>query len=363
MEQVLETARKLTAAGKGILAIDESTVTVGKRLKAVGLENNEETRRAYRELFFTAKGIGQYLSGAILFEETLYQSTSDGVPFVQVLTSAGILPGIKADKGLVEIPGTNGESATAGLDGLGQRCAEYYSQGARFAKWRALIKILPHGHGCPSPLAVQLTADSLARYASVCQQHGLLPIVEPEILIDGQHSIERSAEVAEVVLTAVVHALHVHKVVLEGVLIKPQMIMPGFDNKEQKVSAEEVASITIRTFQRTVPAAVPGIMFLSGGQSEEEATEHLNALNLLKQREGASAPWKLSFSFGRALQASVLRLWAGKAENAESAKELAVQIARVNGLATLGEYPGPPHPSSCADDLREGFRGWTTTVA
>eukprot|EP00897_Mesotaenium_endlicherianum_P005076 jgi/Mesen1/4597/ME000232S03858 len=355
LDEVIANASKLAAPGKGILASDESTGTVGKRLQSVGLKNIEDVRRAYREVLYTAPGIGEYLSGAILFEETLYQSTSAGVPFVEVLSKQGILPGIKVDKGLVIVAGTDGESATQGLDGLSQRCQAYYRQGARFAKWRAVVKI---SESCPSPLALQLTAEGLAQYASVCQQNGLVPI--PEILIDGAHTIERSAEVAEAVLAHVVAALHRHHVYLEGLLIKPQMVMPGFDCPT-KVTQQECAAVTLRTLQRTLPPAIPGVMFLSGGQSEKEATEHLNALNVLKAQQGAMAPWALSFSFGRALQASVLRIWGGQQAQVAEAQKMGAALAQVNSQATLGQYSGP-HPSSCTDELREGFRGWSGVV-
>eukprot|EP00271_Cylindrocystis_brebissonii_P014899 TRINITY_DN36559_c0_g1_i1.p1 TRINITY_DN36559_c0_g1~~TRINITY_DN36559_c0_g1_i1.p1 ORF type:complete len:365 (-),score=51.39 TRINITY_DN36559_c0_g1_i1:253-1347(-) len=355
--EVIGNAARLASPGKGILASDESTGTVGKRLKGVGLENTVEMRQAYREVLYTVPGIGEYFSGVIMYEETLYQSTRGGVPFVEVLRQQGILPGIKADQGLVVLAGTDGESTVQGLDDLNARCVRYYKQGARFAKWRAVVKI---SDKCPSALAIAHTAEGLACYAAIAQQNGLVPIVEPEILIDGTHSIERSAQVAEEVFAAVICALHRHRVCLEGILLKPQMILPGFDCP-QKVTPEECAAATIKTLQRCIPAAVPGIMFLSGGQSEEEATVHLQALNELKQRLGTKAPWALSFSFGRALQGSVLRIWAENEANKEAAQRMGLAIARVNAEATLGRYSSGKdgHPSTCNDDLREGFRGWS----
>ncbi|GAQ78678.1 Fructose-biphosphate aldolase [Klebsormidium nitens] len=352
LDEVIANANKLAQPGKGILASDESTRTVGKRLQSVGLDNTEANRQAFREMLYTTPGIGQYLSGAILFHETLFQSTANGTPFVKVLGEAGILPGIKVDVGLVPIPGTDGETSTLGLDDLTNRSRAYYEQGARFAKWRAVLKI---GANLPSSLAIAMNARDLARYASICQQSGLVPIVEPEILIDGDHTLERSAEVAERVFAAVVAALHEHRVCLEGILLKPQMILPGAESP-QKASPEEIAAATLRTLRRTIPPAVPGVMFLSGGQSEQEATVNLNTLNSLALQTGG-APWTLSFSFGRALQASPLRIWSGDASKVEEAQEMAVGLARVNAEAVLGKYSGP-HPSKLTASLRENFRGW-----
>eukprot|EP00850_Spirogloea_muscicola_P001013 SM000004S14883 [mRNA] locus=s4:78625:81307:+ [translate_table: standard] len=356
LQDVVSNARRLATPGKGILASDESTGTVGKRLKSVGLENTEENRRAYREVLYTTPGIGAYLNGAILFTETLHQSTKAGIPFPDVLQGQGILVGVKVDLvRLRSMPCTEGETVSQGLDGLSTRCQQYYNKGARFAKWREVITIKEH---CPSTLALQLSSSALARYASICQQEGLVPI--PEILIDGTHSAEKSAEVAELVLAEVFSALSCHHVCLEGILLKPQMVLPGFDC-DKKATREECAQLTIRTLQCCVPVAVPGIMFLSGGLSEEEATEQLNELNIIKKSISDKVPWTLSFSFGRALQASVLRIWAGDASQVEAAQAMAGALARVNAMATLGSYVGP-HPSKLTGDLRESFRGWRSVT-
>jgi fructose-bisphosphate aldolase class I len=330
-EELIATAKYVATPGKGILAADESTGTIGKRLASIKVENVESNRQALRELLFTAPDVSQYLSGVILFEETLYQKTLEGKPFVEVLKEGGVVPGIKVDKGTVDLAGTNGETTTQGHDGLAQRCQQFYQAGARFAKWRAVLKI---GVTEPSELAIQQNAQGLARYAIICQENGLVPIVEPEILVDGSHSIEKCADVTERVLAACYKALNDQKVLLEGSLLKPNMVTPGSD--APKVSAEEIAKFTVRALQRTVPPAVPGIVFLSGGQSEEEATLNLNAMNALNTVK----PWTLSFSFGRALQATVLKTWAGKKENVEAAQKALYVRAKANSEATLGKYGG-----------------------
>ncbi|XP_020703251.1 fructose-bisphosphate aldolase 1, cytoplasmic-like [Dendrobium catenatum] len=330
-DELIANAAYIGTPGKGILAADESTGTIGKRLSSINVENVETNRRALRELLFCTPNALQYLSGVILFEETLYQKTADGKPFVEVLKEGGVLPGIKVDKGTVELAGTNAETTTQGLDDLGKRCAKYYEAGARFAKWRAVLKITPNE---PSQLAINENANGLARYAIICQENGLVPIVEPEILVDGRHDIDRCAEVSERVLAACYKALNDHHVLLEGTLLKPNMVTPGSDSA--KVAHEVIAEYTVRTLLRTVPAAVPAIVFLSGGQSEEEATLNLNAMNKLKGKK----PWSLSFSFGRALQQSTLKAWAGKEENVKKAQAAFLSRCKANSEATLGKYGG-----------------------
>ncbi|XP_011625979.1 fructose-bisphosphate aldolase 6, cytosolic [Amborella trichopoda] len=330
-DELIKNAAYIGTPGRGILAADESTGTIGKRLSSINVENVESNRRALRELLFCTPGALQCLSGVILFEETLYQKSSSGKPFVEILKEGGVLPGIKVDKGTVELAGTNGETTTQGLDGLAARCQQYYAAGARFAKWRAVLKIGPTE---PSPLSILENANGLARYAIICQENGLVPIVEPEILVDGSHSIEVCAAATERVLAAVYKSLNDHHVLLEGTLLKPNMVTPGSD--APKVAPEVIAEHTIRALQRTVPAAVPAIVFLSGGQSEEEATLNLNAMNKLKTNK----PWNLSFSFGRALQQSTLKTWAGKEENIPAAQKAFLARCKANSEATLGTYKG-----------------------
>lgn len=330
-DELIANAAYIGTPGKGILAADESTGTIGKRFASINVENVETNRRAFRELLFTAPGCLESLSGVILFEETLYQKTAQGKPFVEVLKAGGVLPGIKVDKGTVELPGTNGETTTQGLDDLGQRCKKYYEAGARFAKWRAVLKIGPNE---PSPLAIHENAYGLARYAAICQENGLVPIVEPEILVDGSHDINKSADVTERVLAACYKALNDHHVLLEGTLLKPNMVTPGSDSA--KVAPEVIAEHTVRALLRTVPAAVPAIVFLSGGQSEEDATVNLNAMNKLKGKK----PWSLTFSYGRALQQSTLKAWAGKDENIRKAQAALLTRCKANSQATLGTYQG-----------------------
>ncbi|KAJ6376799.1 hypothetical protein OIU76_025867 [Salix suchowensis] len=320
-DELIKTARYIATPGKGILAADESTGTIGKRFSSINVENIESNRQALRELLFTYGKALPYLSG----------KTSDGKPFVEVLQENNVIPGIKVDKGVVELAGTDGETTTQGFDSLGARCQQYYKAGARFAKWRAVLKI---GPAEPSELSIQQNAQGLARYAIICQENGLVPIVEPEILTDGAHDIQKCAAVTETVLAAVYKALNDHHVLLEGTLLKPNMVTPGSDSP--KVTAEVIAEFTVTALRRTVPPAVPGIVFLSGGQSEEEATLNLNAMNKLEVLK----PWTLSFSFGRALQKSTLKTWAGKKENVGKAQEVFLVRCRANSDATLGKYAG-----------------------
>ncbi|KAG1664120.1 hypothetical protein FOA52_011943 [Chlamydomonas sp. UWO 241] len=344
----------LSAPGKGLLAADESTATIGKRLEKMGLENTEAVRRAYREVLLTAP-IGQYISGVILFKETLYQSTEGGKPFVECLAEQGVYAGIKVDEGLQALEGgLDGETWTKGMEILAASCADYAKQGAKFAKWRATIKIQAGG---PSEAAVLRNADELAQYAKICQAAGLVPIVEPEILIDGAHGIERSQEVTERVLSACTAALWRHNVLLEGCILKPQMVIPGADWTGAKATPEEIARATVSALRRTVPAAIPGIMFLSGGQSEEEATRNLDAINKLASQPGSSCPWSLSYSYGRALQHSVLKLWSADHARVTDAQALLAAVASANSLAAVGKYDGV-HPVAEGGSLREGFRGW-----
>ncbi|GER52713.1 fructose-bisphosphate aldolase [Striga asiatica] len=343
-EELIKTAKYIATPGKGILAADESTGTIGKRLSSINVENIEPNRQALRELLFTSPSALSFLSGAILFEETLYQRTSNGKPFVDVLVENGVVPGIKVDKGTVDIAGTEGGTTTQGLDSLGPRCAEYYKAGARFAKWRAVLKIGPTE---PSELSVQQNAHGLARYAVICQENGLVPIVEPEILTDGSHDIKTCAAATERVLATVYKALNDHHVLLEGMLLKPNMVTPGSDSP--KVAPEVIAEYTVTALRRTVPPAVPGIVFLSGGQSEEEATVNLNAMNKLDVLK----PWTLSFSFGRALQQSTLKIWAGKKENVEKAQEAFLGRCKANSEATLGKYTGGAGGDLAAQSLYE----------
>ncbi|XP_048768054.1 fructose-bisphosphate aldolase-like [Ostrea edulis] len=326
-------AKAIVAPGKGILAADESTGTMGKRFAPIGVENSEENRRRYRELLFSAdKSVAENISGVILFHETFYQSTKEGIPFVKVLKDKGIIPGIKVDKGVVPLAGTDGESTTQGLDGMSERCAQYKKDGADFAKWRCVLKIGSH---TPSYQAMLENANVLARYASICQQNGLVPIVEPEVLCDGDHDLETAQKVTEQVLAFTYKALADHHVFLEGTLLKPNMVTAG-QSCTKKYTAEQNGKATVLALSRGVPAAVPGITFLSGGQSEEDSTLNLNAINLCP----GPKPWALSFSFGRALQASVLKAWQGKDENLKAAQEQLLTRAKANGLAAVGKYQG-----------------------
>ena len=322
-------ANAMVAKGKGILAADESTGTIQKRLAGINVESTEENRRAYRELLFTTEGAGDYISGVILFDETLRQSTKDGKPFVRCLDAAGIIPGIKVDKGAKQLAVALEEKVTEGLDGLREQLNEYSDLGARFTKWRAVITI---GDGIPSRYCIEANAHALGRYAALSQEAGLVPIVEPEVLMDGDHDIERCREVTEATLHAVFHQLFEQRIALEGMLLKPNMVVSGKDCPTQ-AGVEAVAKITVKTLRRCVPAAVPGIVFLSGGQSEEEATVHLNAMNAI-----GSQPWELSFSYGRALQQSALQVWSGDPARVQAAQAAYLHRARMNGAARSGRY-------------------------
>jgi fructose-bisphosphate aldolase class I len=326
-------ANAIAAPGKGILAADESTGTMGKRLTSINVENTEENRRQYRQLLFTSgKTLAEHVSGVILFHETLYQKADDGTPFVKLLKDNGIIPGIKVDTGTVNLAGTDGEVTTQGLDGLKERCEQYKKDGCDFAKWRCVLKITAH---TPSYLSMIETANVLARYAMICQQAGIVPIVEPEVLPDGDHDLETAKRVTEEVLSFVYKALHDHHIYLEGTLLKPNMVTPG-QSCSTKFTPEQVADATVCALRRTVPAAVPGITFLSGGQSEEDATIHLNAINKVPLLR----PWALTFSYGRALQHSVLQAWKGKPENIKAAQAELLKRAKANGEAALGKYGG-----------------------
>ncbi|MBM3977619.1 MAG: fructose-bisphosphate aldolase class I [Planctomycetes bacterium] len=322
-------AKALVAKGKGILAADESTGTIEKRFQKINLPNTEENRRNYRELLFRTKGAGQYVSGAILYEETLKQKAADGTTMVDLMNREGIVPGIKVDKGAVDLAGAPGEKVTEGLDGLRARCAEYYKLGARFAKWRAVITI---GDGIPSAYCLEANAHALARYAKLCQEQGLVPIVEPEVLMDWSNSIEVCYDVTRRTLECTFDALYAQRVSLEEMLLKPNMVIAGKQCPKQ-ASAREVAEETICCFRRSVPAAVPGIVFLSGGQSEAQATENLNEMNKLGPH-----PWELSFSYGRALQDSALKAWAGQQANLAKGQRAFLHRSKMNGLARSGKY-------------------------
>ncbi len=327
--ELQKTMDDMLDAERGILAADESTSTIAKRLQAVGVESTEENRRWYRSMLLSAPEVGKYICGVIFYEETLSQQDNQGKPLPELAASQGIIPGIKVDKGKGDLPGAPGDMITYGLDGLGERLVRYRKQGARFAKWREVYPISDHN---PTALGLTANAEMLARYAAVCQANAIVPIVEPEVLIDGSHSIGRAAEVNEQVLHAVFHALHQHNVRLEHMILKPSMVTPG---KEQaKASPDEVAMMTLRTLRRTVPAAVPSINFLSGGQTPEEATANLNALNQHQDK----APWHLSMSFGRALQEPAMKAWSGDNSNRELAQQAFVKRARLNSLARLGQY-------------------------
>ncbi|GAB3508460.1 class I fructose-bisphosphate aldolase [Pseudoxanthomonas daejeonensis] len=332
IEQLAETAQAMVAPGKGIIAIDESTTTIGKRFAGVGIENTEENRRAYRELLLTAPKLSEHLSGAILYDETLRQSTRAGVPFAKYMAQQGILPGIKVDKGTTALAGFPGELVTEGLDGLRARLEEYYRLGARFAKWRAVITI---GEDIPTGTCIEVNAHALSRYAALCQEQGLVPMVEPEVLMDGDHDIETAYEVTEAVLRSLFGALYEQNVLLEGTILKASMVVSGKDCPEQ-ADVQEVAESTLMCLKSTVPAILPGIVFLSGGQSDEDATAHLDAMNRLGPN-----PWPLSFSYGRAMQQAALGLWAkDMTGNFAKAQQIVAARARDNGLAALGQWEG-----------------------
>ena len=328
-EQLQQTIDDLVDERRGILAADESAPTIKKRFDAIGVESTEENRRAYRSLLLDSDGLGEYLCGVILFEETLGQKNSSGVALPEVAWRQRIVPGIKVDKGKGPLPGAPGDLITAGLDGLAERLQTYMAQGARFAKWREVYPITPAN---PTALGLRANAEMLARYAAVCQELGVVPIVEPEVLMNGDHDLDRCAEVTERVLHSVFHALHLHGVVFEHMLLKPNMVLPAKDCR--RAEPGEVAEATLRVMRRSVPAAVPSINFLSGGQGPEEATQNLNAIN---QSRG-TAPWQLSISYGRALQQPALKAWGGKEENRAAAQAALLKRARLNSLARQGQY-------------------------
>ena len=331
-DSLQDIAQAMTIKGKGILAADESNPTCKKRFDSIGVDSTEQNRNIYRDMLFTTKGMEEFISGVILFDETIRQPTiKEGVSFPDFLSDLGVIPGIKVDAGAKHLSGTNDEKVTEGLDGLDDRLKEYYSLGARFAKWRAVITI---GDSEPSGTCISANAHALARYASLCQKNGIVPIVEPEILMDGAHPIEDSFFVSEEVLHTVFYELYGQNVELEGMVLKPNMVLSGYNCPDQ-ASVEQVAELTVTVFKRSVPSAVPGIAFLSGGQSDEHATAHLNAMN---QLIGDNSPWNLTFSYGRALQAPALKAWAGKDENISDAQEAFYKRAKLNSLATKGDY-------------------------
>ena len=330
-QNLMDTARALVAGDKGLLAMDESHPTCNKRFAKLGIPETEEARRAYRELIVTTAGLGESISGAILYDETIRQQKKDGTPFLKVLTDAGIIPGIKVDTGAKEMAGHPGEKITEGLDGLRDRLKEYFQMGARFAKWRAVIAI---GDDIPSRSCIEANAHALARYAALCQEAGLVPVVEPEVLMDGDHTLERCRAVTEEVLRTVFIQLNSQRVMLEGMILKPNMVLPGLTCPKQ-VSLDEVANITVKSLWRTVPAAVPGIAFLSGGQSVELASARLNTMNL---RFKSRLPWALAFSFARAIQQPALEIWRGDEANVLAAQQALVHRARCNRAARRGEY-------------------------
>ena len=329
VQQLQSTAQALVVEGKGILAADESTGTIKKRLASIGVESTEETRRAYRELLFTTEGAEEFISGVILYDETIRQKAADGTPLVKVLSSQGILPGIKVDTGTKSLPFSGKEKITEGLDKLGERLAEYRGLGAVFAKWRAVITI---GDGIPTDYCLDTNAHALARYAALCIEVGIVPIVEPEVLMDGPHTIERCYEVTGRTLHKVFGELFDQRVPLEQILLKPNMVLSGTECKTQ-ADVTRVAEATLDCFRRTVPAAVPGIVFLSGGQSDELATAHLSKMNEL-----GGGPWELSFSYGRALQAPALKAWGGKPENVAAGQKAYYHRAKLNSAARYGKY-------------------------
>lgn len=322
-------AQSMVAANKGILAADESTPTIGKRFAMIDTESTESSRQAYRNMLFTSPNVSEYISGVILFDETIRQSTNDGIPFAEHLTSLGIVPGIKVDKGIKGIPFCDGESVTEGLDGLSERLDEYYELGARFAKWRAVINI---SNDSPSKNCIRLNAHALARYAALCQQAKIVPIVEPEVLMDGTHDIDRCYDVTSEVLQEVFIELKNQNVALNGIVLKPNMVISGMD-AANRADIPTVASATVKCLSENVPGEVPGIAFLSGGQTSEEATAHLSSMNELGPH-----PWQLTFSYGRALQAEPLKVWSGEADNIPAAQESFIKRSRLNSLARTGNY-------------------------
>jgi fructose-bisphosphate aldolase class I len=331
LQEIMSTAKAMVAADKGILAMDESTPTCDRRFEKAGIPKTEEYRRSYRELIVTTPGLGEFISGVILYDETIRQSKKDGTPLVKVISDAGIILGIKVDCGTKDMAGHPGEKITEGLDGLRDRLTEYYQMGARFAKWRAVFAI---GEGIPSRGCIEANAHDLARYAALCQEVGLVPIVEPEVLMDGGHTLQRCYEVTEEVMQTVFSQLYTQRVVLEGLILKPNMVLPGLNCPKQE-TADEVSDATVRCLLRNVPAAVPGIAFLSGGQSGELASARLNAMNV---RFKSRLPWELSFSFGRAIQQPALEIWHGEESRVLEAQQALYHRARCNRDARRGEY-------------------------
>jgi fructose-bisphosphate aldolase class I len=356
MQMLVDTARKLVADHKGLLAMDESNPTCNKRFAQLNIPQTVETRRAYRELIVTTPGLGEYISGVILFDETIRQQNKDGTPFLKILADAGIISGIKVDTGTKDLAAHPGEKITEGLDGLRDRLKEYFQMGARFAKWRAVIAI---GEGIPTRSCIEVNAHALARYAALCQEAGLVPVVEPEVLMDGGHTLERCRQVTEETLRTVFVQLNCQRVLLEGVILKPNMVLPGFTcpphqeveeaaigeqqfqvrltdrQPDEEQDIDEVANITVKSLWRTVPAAVPGIAFLSGGQPAELASARLNVMNL---RFKSQLPWALSFSFARAIQQPALEIWRGKETNVLAAQQALLHRAKCNRAARCGEY-------------------------
>jgi len=331
MQELIDTAKALVADNKGLLAMDESNPTCDRRFAKLGIPQTEEARRAYRKLIVSTPGLGECISGAILYDETIRQQTKDGTPFVKALTDAGIIPGIKVDTGAKEMAGLPGEKITEGLDGLRERLAEYSQMGARFAKWRAVISL---GDGIPTRGCIEANAEALARYAALCQEAGVVPIVEPEVLMNGAHTMERCFEVTEEVLRAVFNQLYRQRVMLRGMILKPNMVLPGLTCPKQE-TVDEVADATVRCLLRAAPAAVPAIAFLSGGQSSELASARLNAMNV---RYKSKLPWALSFSFARAIQQPALEIWKGDDANVAAAQTALIHRARCNRAACRGEY-------------------------
>lgn len=330
-QELRATAQAMVAPGKGVLAMDESNGTCNKRLGKVGIDQTKEMRRTYRELILTTPNLGNYISGAILYDETIRQSTKDGTPFLNVMTDAGIIPGIKVDTGAKDMAGFPGEKVTEGLDGLRDRIAEYYQMGARFAKWRAVITI---GNDIPSRGCIEANAHGLARYAQLCQEGGLVPIVEPEVLINGDHTLERCYQVTEETLRTVFNQLHTQRVAFDQMILKPSMVISGKDSPNQ-ASVNEVADATVQCLMNSVPASVAGVAFLSGGQSNEQASAHLNAMNV---KYAEQAPWSITFSYARAIQQPALEAWKGKESNASLAQKLLLHRAKCNSAAHDGKY-------------------------
>ncbi len=333
-QELIGTARRLVGGGKGLLAMDESNATCDKRFASAGIPQTEEARRAYRELIVTTPRLGDCISGAILYDETIRQQTKDGTPFVEVLTEAGIVPGIKVDTGAKDLAGHPGEKITEGLDGLRGRLQEYFQMGARFAKWRAVIS---PGAGLPTRGCIEANAQALARYAALCQEAGLVPIVEPEVLMAGEHTLERCREVTEETLRSVFNQLYTQRVMLEGMILKPNMVLPGLDCPKQD-TVDEVADATVRCLLRVVPAAVSGIAFLSGGQSGELASARLNAMNVIARSSASRLPWPLVFSFARAIQQPALQIWQGQETRVAAAQDALDHRARCNRAALHGQY-------------------------